>query len=383
MKIKGLTFSDVHLGHGRVLAPVIHENIRRTIYPQLNDELDILFIVGDFFDGLLDMNGQAGWVAYCIIAELIELAKKHKFLIRVVRGTFSHDRMQNQWFETESEPTYIGEDLLVRVFNNISIEHINGLDIDIMYVPDDLPYEDAMPVIRETIAEHQLQKVDILLNHGYFSHLLPKGIPHEPPNTFKAENFDELVRGVVLNGHIHQPGVYRKVISHGSFERLAHGEEEAKGCFVIYYDNESGKCSHEFLENKNATTFKTFDLTKWRSESEVLSEYGGWLKHLLANDISTSNPIFIRIICDDAMLKQAVLTFTREQSERVILSSKKSNRKSEDNEDGEDIRTSTVDLPIITEDNLSEMVVEFLARVKNIDTSLDEVEGVIYHDYGK
>jgi hypothetical protein len=378
MKIKAVSFSDVHLGHGRVLPHVIHTNIKKVIYPQLNDELDILFLVGDFFDGLLDMNGQAGWVAACIIGELIEFANHHQFLIRIVRGTFSHDRMQNQFFETESDPTYIGEDLLVRVFDSISIEHLNGLDIDVMYVPDDLPCDNAMEVVKEMISEHQLQNVDILLNHGYFSHLLPKGIPHEPPNTFQAENFDELVKGFILNGHIHQPSVYRKVISNGSFERLCHGEEEPKGFFVIYYNTESNECTHEFIENTLATTFKTFDLTKWRTEADVLIEYGKWLQLMLDEDISTSDPIFVRIICDDAMLRQAVLTFTRERNDNIILSSKKSNRNSD--EDGEDICTSTVDLPIITEDNLSGMIVEFLSTVKKIDISKDEVEGVLYHE---
>lgn len=346
------------------------------LYPQLNAELDILFIVGDFFDGLLDMNGQAGWTAGCIIAELIALAKEHMFLIRVVRGTFSHDRMQNQFFQIESTPSYIGRDLLVRVFDSISIEHLEELNLDVMYVPDDLPCDDAMSAVREKLDEYQLKRVDIMLNHGYWGHLLPKGIPHEPPNTFHAERFDDLVRGVILNGHVHQPSVYRKVISNGSFERLCHGEEEAKGFFVIYYDTVSGQSTHTFVENIYATVFRTFNCTKWRTEEDVLDEYGAWMTNVLNSDISTSESVFIRIVCDDPLLLQAVLTFTRQNSTKIILTSKKSSRK--EDEDSEDIQISVSELPMITEANLPEMIAKFLSSTKGIDIAITDIEGVLH-----
>ena len=376
MQLKVISISDIHLGHPKVLPDVIHENLTETLYPQLDDQLDILFIVGDFFDGLLDMNGQAGWISYRIIAELIELAKQHKFYIRVVRGTFSHDRMQNQFFLTEKVPSYLKDDLLVRVFDTVSIEHIKSLDINVMYIPDDLPCNDALTVVKDKLAEAHLSNVDFILNHGYFQHMLPSGIPHEPPNTFRAEDFDQLVTGAVFNGHIHQPSVYRKVISNGSFERLNHGEEEPKGFFVIYYDSDTKEIEHDFHENTRATTFKTFDLTRWRTEHEVLTEYGKWLDKLIAEDKSTSNNIFIRIVSDDPVLKQAVLTYTRNKGDNLILSTKPSNAKSKE-DSSEDIETSTIDLPVITETNLSGMVCEFLSVVKNVDMSIKEIEGVL------
>lgn len=379
MNLKAISISDIHLGHSKVIPDVMHENLKKVVYPHLNEELDILFIVGDFFDCLLDMNGQAGWISYRIIAELIELAKEHKFLIRVVRGTFSHDRMQNQFFLTEPEPSYLGKDLLVRVFDTVSIEYIHSYDINVLYVPDDLPCDNALEVVKSKISEAQLNSVDIALNHGYFQHMLPSGIPHEPPNTFRAEDFDTLVKGFVLNGHIHQASVYRKVISNGSFERLCHGEEEPKGFFVIYYNTDTGEASHEFHENQYATTFKTYDLTKWRTEKEILTEYGKWLNQMLKEDKSTSPNIYVRIICDDAVLKQAVLTYTRENNDCVILSSKTSNAKHKE-ENEEDIETSIVDLPIITESNLSGMIVEFLSNVKHVDMSITEVDQVLNNE---
>ena len=53
---------------------------------------------GDFFDSALTMNSDSGLYAAMIIDEVIGLAKQYKVFVRVITGTFFHDRHQNRFF---------------------------------------------------------------------------------------------------------------------------------------------------------------------------------------------------------------------------------------------------------------------------------------------
>ncbi len=374
-KIKGLSASDFHFGHPRVPAEIMYRNVVKTMYPHLNDELDILFIVGDFFDRLLDMSGQAGYYAALVIDELKKLAEKHQFFIRIVRGTFSHDRLQNQFFIKNAAPLMINGEQLVRLYDTIEIEHLSTLGINILYVPDDLPYEDATPVIKDKIRDAQLTQVDFALTHSYFEHLIPPGLPRKPHNTYSADTFGEFVRGVVLNGHIHTRRVYKKVVTNGSFERLCHGEEELKGFFVIRYDKETGATTHDFIVNEFATTFRTINLSRCASVPEAITKYQKKVSTLVDTDNSTYGILHIRILTDDNILRDAIVEFTKGEYENVVVTSKKATKKVTSEED---IITQVADLPIITEANLPSMISEFLLREKGVSMEAMQIQEVLH-----
>lgn len=374
MSIKIVSISDIHTGHQRVPTDVIHENFRRVLYPELNDSVDLLSIGGDFFDTLLDLNGKCGFHAAMMIDELKSLAETHHFFIRVTRGTFSHDRLQNQFFIKDISPIMFGQDPMIRLFDTLAVEHIASLGIDILYVPDDLPYEDAMPMIRNKIADAQLSAVDIAVVHSYFDHLLPPGIPRRPSNTYSADAFESLVKGVVLNGHVHKPCVYKKVITNGSFDRLAHGEEEQKGFFIVEYDKESHRVVHNFIHNEYATIFKTINLSKYPTEEEGLSRYTEWLSDLFMTNKSTSKQVHVRVLADDPLLKQAIVAYTRTNERNVVISSRSAS-KSQHLE--EEILTELTDLPIITEENLPTMASRFLQEDKGITMSPEAIKEVL------
>lgn len=70
--------------------------------------------------------------------------------------------------------------------------------------------------------------------------------------------FLSIVKHFISIGHIHTFSHYEKIIAQGSFDRLRHGEEEAKGG-VLCTISENGN-SFCFIQNKLAKTFKTINI---------------------------------------------------------------------------------------------------------------------------
>ncbi len=346
--IKIVSISDIHLGATRIEHTVVPTNIRKTLFPILDDSVDLLVIAGDFYDGPLDMSGPFSYDAMLLIKEISILADTHGFIVRILQGTFTHDRGQNQFFKL------FGDDH-IKLVSVLDIETIAELGITIMYKPDNLPYSNAMERMGALLKSYDLTTVDILVNHGYFKHLLPAGIPHIPSNTLDADAIRAYVDGFVLNGHVHTPGVYKNVVNNGSFDRLKHGEEEAKGFYVVTYDSTSHKSTYEFVENINATLFNTIDVSPHEPDLEKCRQHvDKLLDKMDAGDVSTSVTRFIRILADDVVTRQAVVSYVGGKYPNLSVSDLAKNKKAPSLALLEE--HVNVDLPTITPDNLVEMV---------------------------
>jgi len=316
------------------------------------------------------MNGEAGYYAIKLINDLKEHCLANNILIRVLRGTFSHDRLQNQFWVTEIDMPLVNGEPLVKVFDNLSIEHISSLDIDVLYCPDNMPYDDAYPVICQLLKKHQLDQVDIICNHGYFEHLLPKGIPHKPQNTFKAKDFEKLCKGVVLNGHIHTANVHGRIVTGGSFERLCHGEEELKGFFIL--DINGDKLTHTFIPNTKATLFKSFKLDKYKSMDDATTACKHWLSEIFS-EVKCDRQ-HVRLITDNDILKTAMTQYIKTTYLGVFVSSKKTTKSDTRTEE---INTVVEDLPVITEENIAMMIHQSLLG-KNVTITIDKIKEELY-----
>lgn len=359
-----ISISDLHMGHVKTSPEVMHINLQKKLYPELQDDVDLLVFGGDFFDTLLDMSGVAGFHAAKIIEEIKSLCRKHKILLRVVRGTFTHDRHQNQFFNVGTEDTYLGKDLAVRVFNSITVEWIESLGISVLYVPDDLPHENPLAAIKECIADSSHDRVDMAVMHCYFTHLLPRGMPRVPHNCYVANDIIKLVKGPILNGHIHTPRVHKTIITNGSFERGNHGEEENKGFFKVWYDKELGQTSQQFVVNDLATIYKTMYVGSG-SDEIALEDFPMAVDALVNGSRSTSEKIYLRVISDDILAKEATHQYVSNTWENVVYTSKK---RTSHEDDGVVNHTPTIEeLPAITEDTLPGMVVTF-AKEKLAET---------------
>lgn len=256
MKTRIVHLADVHYGSNRVAPEWIYDNLKRYLYPQL-EKCQLLVIAGDFFDMLLTMDSKTVQYAIRTMTDIFDLAKQHGFLVRLLRGTFSHDRTQNKIFEHLAGSTDI-----FKYFDTISLEYIESLDLKILYVPDNTPFtesEDCLAEIHRQMRQVGWTQVDMVVLHGYFDHVLPANVPKKPPCLFTASQFKKIVKGFVHAGHHHGHSMYERVIYSGSFERTAHGEEENKGFVVADRDGDNWK--FEFIINKDAMVFKTIKLT--------------------------------------------------------------------------------------------------------------------------
>lgn len=375
--IRTVFLSDLHTGNPRIPAAVGHDHLRQILYPQLiNNQIDLLVIGGDFFHTLLSLNSVDGFHAILIAQELLMIASRERFLIRVLRGTFSHDRYQNRLFlqqEHNSEleiEHIINGDSLVKIIDTVTVEHINSLNIDLLFVPDDLAKLDVYDLINQQLQQSQLTQVDMVFSHGYFEHLLPKDIPLFPPNTLSYNKLKHLVKGVVLNGHVHTPSIYHNVVSGGSFERFQHGEEEDKGFFIVDYDRKSHQVIYNFIKNDLTLLFKAIDLVGLTSE-EALAKYKQILDELLSR--AKMLPIYVQLLVDDTALKHALEAYTKENYPDVVCSSKKRHVTIQHLDE---IKFSVTDLPLITEQNLAEMIYNKLQE-QHLNYTMGEIEEVL------
>lgn len=259
--LKLVVLSDLHLGHGKVTGQELYERLVKYFYPQLTDA-GILAITGDFFDRLLSLIDEGAVVADRIVSDFYHLALTHGFMIRIVRGTFSHDRHQCKKFEAIQIREEQDRRIDVKYYDEIALEYIEKYDLRVLYLPDDLPFkrsEDVMNLVHEMLISANWDAVDLVLGHGYFEHVLPPNVPRIPPCTYNADQFKDLVKHWVIFGHVHTPSVYERIVYNGSFDRLAHGEEEAKG-FMVFQRDENNVWKAKFIENESATKFVTIEL---------------------------------------------------------------------------------------------------------------------------
>lgn len=371
---KYIDLSDLHIGNPKVPANLLYQHLVTYLYPLLNDELDILFIPGDFFDTLLNFNHSYGKCADRIIHELIALAKEHKFFIRVLRGTFSHDRKQNNFFiigDEDNHPLLNGEPLIL-VYDGVGLECNQTLGINILYLPDDLPYGDKLEVGRELMRDAQLEKVDLMINHGYFAHMLPRALIDKLPHgTLREQDIRPLVKGCVLTGHVHTNMIYKNIISAGSFERMVHGEEEDKGFYVIYYEPKSGKVKTEFVINQDALIFKSINITG-NSIEEATDAFMRLVEPLIQKR-KADEPIYVRVIGDNTIVNHALVEYARNTYDKVITSTLSTKRT---NEEVANVQVSVQELPLITETSLPALIMDYSLE-HNIALTEEDIREVL------
>ena len=249
------SLGDVHIGHPRtkashIIANLYHYLLERTFFK----ELDILLINGDFWDQLLTLTSDAAIEAEQFIGDLLYLAKKHNVLIRVLEGTPLHDCKHSSKFTALNQIAKIEAD--VKHFDHLAIEYIESLGIHILYVPDELTTspDRTWELVQELLTANQLDAVDYVSMHGAFTYQLPVQAQH---NCHDPVRWQRIVRRNIFINHVHTSSQYGKIIAPGSFDRLKHGEEEAKG--FIYVEAIDDVNNIRFIENQNAKIYRTFD----------------------------------------------------------------------------------------------------------------------------
>lgn len=257
-KLHIASISDVHLGHPNTTTEEIIANLRLA-FPD-NEEtgkLDVIFLGGDLFDRALQLPDPNVFRIKLWAYSFLRMCKKRDIAVRVLEGTPSHDWRQNQLLVSVNELSEINADL--KYIDTLQIEHIDKFGIDVLYIPDEWTPEtdDTWLQTVQLLKTHGLEKVDYAIIHGSFTFQLPA---HVKAPMHIPERYLSIVRKYIFVGHVHKHGQYERILANGSFDRLAHGEEEAKGHWRVTVGGVNGD-ELVFVENTTAKIYKTVDCT--------------------------------------------------------------------------------------------------------------------------
>ncbi len=252
-QMKYANTSDNHLGHLKTPTAHIIQSFKSSILTESNKDLDILFIAGDLFDRLLDLNSKEVQLIIEFFNYLLSYCYSNNILIRVLEGTPSHDWQQSSTLVKLNDIRTHKCDLKYHKF--LDIEYIERIGKYVLYIPDEWTnsHDELELQIQEKLNQHSITKVDIAIMHGQFKYQLA-GKKYNG-FYFKEEYFLNLVRGYIHVGHYHMFSKFDRILANGSLERLAHGEEAPKG-YVIVEDDK-----YTFVENTNAYTYVTLNIT--------------------------------------------------------------------------------------------------------------------------
>jgi hypothetical protein len=266
------SISDVHMNHPRIPTEGLCDGIKAA-FPDCSTtaSLDMLYIVGDFFDSAVPFYDDNAHKCIAIIVYILTICKKHNIELLVLEGTPSHDRKQSRWFITINEQMGIGAS--VRYVENLSIEYYPKWDLNILCIPDKWR-RTAIETLEEVDALMKakgLTYVDVGLIHGQFPHQIPEIVSTD---THDPEAYQAIVKGPILVGHIHIPSNHGRIHAQGSFGRTAHNEEHPKGHLRLFLsDNHQYRV--KFVVNRHAVIFKTINVNGLTPEEALvkLSEY--------------------------------------------------------------------------------------------------------------
>jgi hypothetical protein len=359
-RFKAIALADLHCGCPRLDPVHFTETIRKFVLPKIQADVTHVFIAGDFFDLSVTMNSSASAAAMTVITELKNCCAGAGAKLRILRGTFTHDRNQSRHFLLAS-PEF---NYCTKLYDTLAIEYDEETKLNFLYMPDNLRYSDIYEEVENLLKAHHLEKVDVVIHHGYFKHMLPPGIP-VPADSLDYDVFKKYYSGCVLNGHVHTSSIYNNVVSIGSFDRFAYAEEEDKG-FYIVTRSDDGLYSYEFVKNEDANPFWTINLQNFGPDTESAIKYiqENWLDKLKASTDRNITP-HVRILSDDAGMIEGICTFIGIQSPMTIVNRGIATKREQIIESAKlDLET----LPKITPDNLEELLIPILQkRSANVD----------------
>lgn len=365
--LKMVSVGDLHFGSPRIDASDLYRKLRKYLYPELKDA-HLITVDGDIYDQLLMVNSKAYKFATMFIKDLFNLSALTGCQVRLLHGTFSHDRDQISIFESLAQPK-----TRFKIVNEISVEEIegfqNGLDtvnctLRLGYLPDNLSYrnaQDAVDHLKRAMTVCGYGTLDVVVGHGTFLHTVAPGTPHLPAITYTKEMFDDIVRGIIVMGHIHTPSRKYNIYYCGSFERMSHGEEEDKG-FYVFTRDQSGKegWRSRFVVNREATPFLTVT-----PEGKDIPE----IIHNFIEYVNTHFPEkrgFVRVAHSDPEVRTTLHKVCAQQFDAISYSSKALN--TDDTEQALKVEDITLDIDDDVKpnkNNLGELIWKFLEEHNN------------------
>lgn len=365
-----LVFSDVHLRHKKTPVKYIIENIKRYIHSVIYGEsIDCVFIAGDLFDSLINLNSIELTSIISWINTFLTLCAERNTSVRILEGTPSHDWKQSKLFQSIINiKDSLKEKLDFLYHDDLTIEYVKKLGMNVLYIPDEygLTSDYTFQQVQNKLKEYGLSKVDLVIMHGLFDFQeINTGSKSISKTIHKSENYLDITNHYIFVGHSHMHIFFKRILVEGSFDRLAHGEEEPKGFILAKLETNPTDDSFYFIENKTAKTYKTIeiktsDIGKFKKQIEKeISKLSkeSYIRLLIKN----TNPIYTLI--DSIVKDYSEFNFTKK-----VLEDKKAKPKiniEKISHDGITINQNT--LRGIVKDKISMMTISDAIKEKAID----------------
>jgi hypothetical protein len=252
--------SDLHLGHRHTSTEHIINNVKQWLLDvYVEYPINALFIAGDLFDGLLDYPSIDAFNTTLFANWLLDWCYSHEIILRVLEGTPSHDWKQSKIFNTLLHIKKYNFDSGRIYIDDLSIEYISKYNKWILYVPDEWrsDTETTLKEVKTLLTNNNLEKIDIAIMHGQFGYQIPNLLNNKILHNEYA--YLSIVKNFINIGHVHTYSVYKNIIASGSFDRLAHGEENPKGGVICYIGEDISW--HKFIPNNNTKIYITIDVS--------------------------------------------------------------------------------------------------------------------------
>lgn len=216
--------------------------------------MDIIFIAGDFFDKALWFSGEDIPAIFTFLLKLFDFCERNNIALRYLEGTPSHDRKQFRSFVPMASKF---PNLDFKYIEEMCVEAFYDLGITCLYVPDEHEGggEKSQKLIDLKFQELGIEKVSIAMVHSWFKYQVPEV---SSATKYDEKFFLDRVIYYTSNGHIHGPSTFDRIVGQGSFDRVAHNEEHAKG--GVLFEITAEDAYFFFVENKLALPFRTLHI---------------------------------------------------------------------------------------------------------------------------
>lgn len=275
MKYNILSVGDIHFGY--YPAELLYNEFKLVIQTIENRELDVVVIVGDYFDTRLSLSSPHSVYAIKAFSELLKVCERKNIKLRMIRGTSSHDP-ENQLNNLATMANTTNCDF--KLFNTVDEEDLFP-DFKVLYIPEEyMEDKDAYYKI------YFDKKYNAIFGHGMFEETSFSSKAHDNIKKYPIFNstfMENLCDGPIVFGHIHKSQIIRdRIIYTGSFTRSRFGEEEDKGFVISTYDTNAKNTEHEFIVNEKATKYDTIEITtKSQIFTMLLNDQINYIKDLI------------------------------------------------------------------------------------------------------
>lgn len=381
MKYNILTIADIHFG---VMEPEKqYENLELPlIFLEMYKNIDLVVVLGDYFDAILSMNSSAAIYAVSWFSKLLKTAKDNGVKkVRFIRGTKEHDNLQLEAFrEMEDEEGFF------KLFNENTYEETLP-ELRAIYCPDE---NINAKEYNQIYSENMLKFPNIGFFHGSFDVVLPDIVVQLSEETsmnniiYDYNRWSKIVSGPMISGHWHDGNEIGSLIYVGSFDRWAFNEMSDKGFGFIQMNTETNEYFYKKIVNEFADKFITFDIDTHLYST--LDEYTSLIK-TVEKELNEKEVVNKRIrilinITDEKLINETFITsirqfFVNNKLVKIVIKNKikKDNEKKKKKENIE-----TMDKYGFIFDkkmDTAETIQKFIMKSKNKDINIDIINDII------